>query len=61
MFLALPVTAIIKVIFDRIPAMQPFGFVLGDTLPPIGKTVLTFHRPEKKPTEEKPVKKTSES
>lgn len=30
MFLALPITAILKVVFDRVPAMQPFGYVLGD-------------------------------
>ncbi len=29
-FLALPLTAICKVIFDRIPALKPFGFLLGD-------------------------------
>jgi predicted PurR-regulated permease PerM len=52
MFLALPLTAIAKVTFDRIPALAPFGFLLGDSLPPIGKTVFTFHKPEKK--KEKP-------
>ncbi|MFZ1688010.1 MAG: AI-2E family transporter [Flavobacteriales bacterium] len=30
MFLAIPVTAMLKVIFDRVPALEPFGFVLGD-------------------------------
>ena len=35
MFLAIPVTAIIKVIFDRIPALEPWGFLLGDTMPPM--------------------------
>ena len=59
MFLALPLTAIIKVIFDRIPDLQPYGFVLGDNLPPMGKTVFTFHKREEKPDkkEEKPEKK----
>lgn len=55
MFLALPLTAIAKVTFDRIPPLKPFGFVLGDTLPPIGKTVFTFHKREKK--KEKPTPK----
>lgn len=31
MFLSLPLTAILKVIFDRVPGLQPFGYVLGDT------------------------------
>jgi len=30
MFLSIPLTAILKVIFDRIDALKPFGFVLGD-------------------------------
>ena len=33
MFLALPVLAILKVIFDRIPALEPCGYLLGDTMP----------------------------
>ncbi|HEX2616532.1 MAG TPA: AI-2E family transporter, partial [Flavobacteriales bacterium] len=30
MFLSLPITAILKVIFDRVPELQPFGYVLGE-------------------------------
>lgn len=37
MFLAIPLTAIIKVIFDRVPSLKPFGFLLGDNQPQIGK------------------------
>jgi hypothetical protein len=44
MFLSIPITAIMKVIFDRIPALQAFGFLLGDNLPPIGKEILKFKR-----------------
>lgn len=33
MFLAIPMTAIMKVIFDRIEAFEPFGFLMGDDLP----------------------------
>ena len=33
MFLALPVLAITKVVFDRIPALEPWGYLLGDTMP----------------------------
>lgn len=35
MFLSIPLTAIIKVIFDHIEALKPWGFLLGDTMPPI--------------------------
>ncbi|MEJ1237935.1 AI-2E family transporter [Chryseolinea sp. T2] len=30
MFLSIPLTAILKVIFDRIDSLKPFGFLLGD-------------------------------
>ncbi|WP_343633361.1 AI-2E family transporter [Fluviicola sp.] len=33
MFLAIPITAIIKVVFDAIPNLEPYGFLLGDELP----------------------------
>lgn len=33
MFLAIPIMAICKVIFDRIPSLQPWGYFLGDDLP----------------------------
>jgi predicted PurR-regulated permease PerM len=39
MFLSIPLTAIVKVIFDRITPMKPWGFLLGDTMPPIRKTI----------------------
>lgn len=48
MFLALPLTAIIKVIFDRIEPLKPWGFLLGDVMPPIGKSIFNF-RKEKSP------------
>lgn len=35
MFLSLPITAIAKLIFDRIEPLKPWGFLLGDTMPPI--------------------------
>lgn len=31
MFLSIPLTAIIKLIFDRIESLKPWGFLLGDT------------------------------
>lgn len=30
MFLSIPITAILKVVFDRIESMQPLGYLLGD-------------------------------
>ena len=33
MFLSIPLTAILKVIFDRVPGLEPFGYVLGDDEP----------------------------
>ncbi len=33
MFLAIPIVAILKVIFDNIESLEPFGLVMGDDLP----------------------------
>lgn len=33
MFLSLPLTAIAKLIFDRVESLKPCGFLLGDTMP----------------------------
>ena len=33
MFLSIPLTAIIKVIFDHIESLHPWGYLLGDTMP----------------------------
>ena len=33
MFLAIPVIAILKVIFDRIESLEPWGYLFGDDLP----------------------------
>jgi predicted PurR-regulated permease PerM len=35
MFLSIPITAIIKVIFDHFDSLKPWGFLLGDTMPPL--------------------------
>ena len=35
MFLSIPITAIIKLIFDHIKSLKPWGFLLGDTMPPL--------------------------
>lgn len=44
MFLSIPLTAIVKVIFDHIDSMKPWGFLLGDTMP----TLTLFKVPAKK-------------
>lgn len=33
MFLAIPMIAVLKVIFDRTPHLKPYGYILGDTIP----------------------------
>lgn len=42
MFLSIPITAIMKVIFDKVKPLKPYGFLLGDTMPPSGKKVFRF-------------------
>jgi predicted PurR-regulated permease PerM len=37
MFLSIPLTAILKLIFDNIDSLKPWGFLLGDTTPPMIK------------------------
>jgi predicted PurR-regulated permease PerM len=46
MFLSIPLTAIVKVVFDHIKPLKPWGYLLGDTMPttlelksPIQKTI----------------------
>ncbi|NEW83181.1 MAG: AI-2E family transporter [Mariniphaga sp.] len=37
MFLSIPLLAIVKLIFDRIDSLKPWGLLLGDTMPPFIK------------------------
>jgi predicted PurR-regulated permease PerM len=37
MFLSIPLLAIIKLVFDHLDSLKPWGFLLGDTMPPIIK------------------------
>lgn len=37
MFLSIPATAVIKLILERIESLKAWGFLLGDTMPPIIK------------------------
>ena len=33
MFLAIPITAIVKVVCDHVPSLEPYGYVIGDDMP----------------------------
>ena len=44
MFLSMPLLAIIKLIFDHIEPLKPWGFLLGDTMPPILKIKTIFKK-----------------
>ena len=44
MFLSIPITAIVKVIFDRVGPLEPFGFLLGDNQPDITKEIFVLRR-----------------
>ena len=48
MFIAIPVTALCKVIFDHIDDLKPFGLLLGDTMPRFGTIAAFFNSKEKK-------------
>jgi predicted PurR-regulated permease PerM len=42
MFLSMPILAIVKLICDHIEPLKPWGFLLGDTMPPILKIKKIF-------------------
>ena len=42
MFLSIPIIAILKLIFDRVDSLKPWGFLLGDTLAASEKTKSKF-------------------
>ncbi len=44
MFLSLPLLAILKVIFDRIEPLKPFGFLIGNTMSYSEKGLLKFSK-----------------
>ncbi|MBU1719355.1 MAG: AI-2E family transporter [Bacteroidetes bacterium] len=44
MFLSIPLLAIVKLIFDHIEPLKPWGFLLGDTMPPIIKLKPVFKK-----------------
>jgi predicted PurR-regulated permease PerM len=52
MFLALPVTGILKVIFENIEALKPWAYLLGDTMPANGRNAFNFSRKKRNPVPE---------
>ncbi len=48
MFLAIPLTGILKVIFEHIDQLKPWAFLLGDTMPLSGKYILSFPKKRSK-------------
>ncbi|MDQ3019346.1 MAG: AI-2E family transporter [Bacteroidota bacterium] len=58
MFLAIPLTAIVKIIFDRIETLKPYGLILGVQIPTNTKFVNSFikNRPVKIKEEGKSLK-----
>lgn len=44
MFLSMPLLAIIKLICDHIEPLKPWGFLLGDTMPPLLKIKMIFKK-----------------
>lgn len=45
MFISLPIIAILKIIFDHISSLKPWGFLLGDTIPVV--SLFTFNTSKK--------------
>ena len=50
MFLSIPLLAIVKLICDNIEPLKPWGFVLGDTMPPLLKMKPFFKKIKNKST-----------
>lgn len=50
MFLAIPLTAALKIIFDRIEPLQPWGLLLGDDIPLYNGFVRLFSKHKSKKT-----------
>jgi len=46
MFLSIPLLAIIKLVFDHIEPLKPWGFLLGDTMPPLLIIKPVFKKPK---------------
>jgi len=51
MFLSIPLLAIVKLIFDHVESLKPWGFLLGDTMPSMLKIKPIFKKMISKKTE----------
>lgn len=49
MFLSMPLLAIVKLICDQIEPLKPWGFLLGDTMPPLLKITSIIKKIKTKP------------
>lgn len=47
MFISIPFLAIVKLICDHVEPLKPWGFLLGDTMPPIISIKAVFKKPAK--------------
>ncbi len=47
MFLAIPLLAVVKLICDHVEPLKPWGFLLGDTMPPVISIKAVFKKPAK--------------
>lgn len=52
MFLALPILAVAKIIFDRVPHLMPYGYLIGDTMPEKTTFFSRIKTPKKKDPKE---------
>ncbi|HEX8516202.1 MAG TPA: AI-2E family transporter [Bacteroidia bacterium] len=43
MFLSIPLTALCKVVFDKVQPLKPLGFLIGDSMPPIGRDIFRIY------------------
>ncbi len=48
MLLSIPITAVIKLILDRTENLKPWGFLMGDTMPPLVKIKVNIKEMAKK-------------
>ncbi len=47
MFISIPLTAILKLVFDHIEPLKPWGYLLGDTVPTVKKKIPFIARKKK--------------
>ncbi len=45
MFISIPLLAIVKLVCDHIEPLKPWGFLLGDTMPPLIRIKSIFKKP----------------